>query len=190
MRKEVHTMPGIQFSNYGATPWKRDYILDKKEREKRDKHCVICQIVEKDKTVPSWELHRNSETIIFLNRFPYLPGHALISPIKHYEDYAEMPDKIVCELALTVKKTMKVLSQAYPSKSFSFGVNSGESSGRSIKHIHYHVIPRYRYELGFIDLIGTRVLFETVDQTLERLKPYTHLFSDKKEKDPGERDES
>ncbi|MHA1972341.1 MAG: HIT family protein, partial [Candidatus Hodarchaeales archaeon] len=49
------------------------------------------------------------------------------------------------------------------------GLNVGPISGASIRHLHWHVVPRYFGDLNFLEILNTRVLVETLPQTLEKL---------------------
>ncbi len=150
--------------------------MDRKKQKKTadDEKCKFCGIIEYDDTIPAWELYRNDQLIVMLNMFPYMPGHLVICPLKHVEDFTEADDDLIAALSVMAKKTMKMLTEAYETESFTMGVNTGDVSGRSIRHLHYHIVPRYRSELNFIDILGTRVMIETLEQTLERLKQFIH----------------
>ena len=51
------------------------------------------------------------------------------------------------------------------------GWNLGEHSGASIRHLHLHVVPRYKREVGFMDLLGqARVIVEHPQRTLEKMQ--------------------
>jgi len=44
---------------------------------------------------------------------------------------------------------------------YNIGYNMGKTAGASIAHLHQHVIPRFRNEIGISDLLaGKRVLVE------------------------------
>ena len=73
------------FPNYVYVPWKAEYV---RQRKKID-GCLICTLIkDPDTTIICHEIGRNELFFVFLNLFPYNPGHLLIATIKHYEKYA------------------------------------------------------------------------------------------------------
>ncbi|MHA1890040.1 MAG: HIT domain-containing protein, partial [Promethearchaeota archaeon] len=55
--------------------------------------------------------------------------------------------------------------------SFNVGFNEGEFSGQSIRHLHVHVVPRFKSELGFIDITGrTRAVIYRIEDVFKMLK--------------------
>jgi ATP adenylyltransferase len=58
----------------------------------------------------------------------------------------------------------------YP-KGYNIGINQGKIAGGSIEHLHFHLVPRYDSELGYIDIVGkTRVVLEGLNSVEEKLK--------------------
>ena len=65
----------------------------------------------------------------------------------------------------------------YNPKGYNIGINQGRSAGGSIEHLHFHLIPRYGSELGFIDIVGkTRVLPEGLDAVKKKLESVIHKY--------------
>ncbi len=64
-----------------------------------------------------------------------------------------------------------LLDDLYNPKGYNIGINQGRDAGGSIDHLHFHLIPRYGSELGFIDIVGkTRVLPEGLDDVKKKLE--------------------
>ncbi len=116
--------------------------------------CTICSIVEKDPQVPSYEIYRTKNFIVFLNLFPYTSGHTLISPIKHFEAFEELPEDLKKEFATEVGRTIELVKLGTKTDSINVGWNQGPHAGGSIKHFHAHVVPRFPRELNFIEIIA------------------------------------
>jgi ATP adenylyltransferase len=71
-----------------------------------------------------------------------------------------------------VVQCQKMIQELFGPSGFNVGYNQGQFSGASIDHFHIHVVPRYKSELGFIDIIGqTRVVVEPVQAVYEKIKP-------------------
>ncbi|MFW9857120.1 MAG: HIT family protein, partial [Candidatus Thorarchaeota archaeon] len=60
---------------------------------------------------------------------------------------------------------------------FNVGLNLGDAAGGSIRHVHWHVVPRYRGDLNFMDILRTRTLIETLDETLAKLQKHSLLLA-------------
>ena len=60
---------------------------------------------------------------------------------------------------------------------YNIGLNLGKNSGASIDHLHYHLVPRYNSELGFIDIIGkSRVVVEKLSDIFEKFRKNIDRF--------------
>ena len=107
---------------------------------------------------------------ICLNLFPYNPGHLMVFPIRHFTDYRDITDEEVIHISNLIKKCQNMLDDLRNPTGYNIGLNLGEYSGASIKHIHFHVVPRYPSELGYIDIIGkSRVMVQGVSDVYEQL---------------------
>ncbi|MHA2244913.1 MAG: HIT family protein [Candidatus Hodarchaeales archaeon] len=58
-------------------------------------------------------------------------------------------------------------------------MNLGSIAGGSINHLHWHIVPRYPGDLNFMEILGTRVLVETLEQTMSKLQCSGKLLSGK-----------
>lgn len=101
--------------------------------------CFICGLVGKD---PSFFHHRvfeDDETIIFLSKYPTLPGYCLVCPKEHREDLAQ--DLSIAEY-LRLQEKVYVLSRALK-KTFDaeriYVLSLGSRQANS--HLHFHVVP-------------------------------------------------
>lgn len=142
-----------------------------KGKNRPDVACILCSIVEKDVKVERLEVHRTELFTISLNLYPYSPGHLIIFPKRHIEDLREMTPNEVLGIHNLQCLCFEVLSEAYQPPGFNVGFNMGEASGASIPHLHLHVVPRYKRELGFMDVIGgSRIIIEDPNITQENLQ--------------------
>jgi len=120
--------------------------------------------------------------IVSLNLYPYNPGHVMIFPMRHLTDIRDLTDEEIMEMHRLQGKVMAVLESVYGPSGFNIGYNVGETSEASIEHIHCHVVPRHRNEIGLLEMIsqGVRVLVEDPLDTLEKLrKAFAELENEK-----------
>ncbi|NHJ00639.1 MAG: HIT domain-containing protein [Candidatus Heimdallarchaeota archaeon] len=164
------------FSSYLTAPWKRKYV-----EEKKDPHqCVFCSITNRIANLDRWEIFRDDRVAITLNKFPYNPGHILVFPLAHYEEIENLPEDLVFHLSLLIQRSIKVLKISHQPLGFNIGLNIGSFSGASVSHIHWHIVPRYMGDLNFMEILETRVLVETLEDTFNKLIQYNDMFQVKR----------
>ncbi len=73
-----------------------------------------------------------------LDGFPVTPGHTLVIPKRHVVSFTELTTP---EL-LDVRDLIADVCQSSDADSFTIGINDGPDAGRTIDHLHIHVIPR------------------------------------------------
>ncbi|MFB0560165.1 MAG: HIT family protein [Candidatus Lokiarchaeia archaeon] len=163
-----------KFRSYICAPSKGDYARGD-NRPKVD--CILCSIAEGNPEVQQKIIYRNDENMVVLNIYPYNPGHLLIFPIRHVEDFEELSEEEICSLFILTQKSVKLLKEVYHPQGFNIGVNQGDAAGASVKHFHIQVVPRYSSEIGFMETInGTRVVVETLDETIKKLRSKANIL--------------
>jgi len=90
--------------------------------------------------------YRTRHTMAVADIAPVVYGHSLIIPIRHVLDITELGEEETLDLFNTLRKVQPVLLRLYgdESKSYDFTSQIGEYSGMSIRHLHFHLIPRTR----------------------------------------------
>lgn len=145
---------------------KLSYIKGKKPKV----DCILCSIVSSNKDVVSLLVTEGTHTAICVNKFPYNSGHLLIFPKRHIIDYRELLPEEQKEMDELLRKSLDVLDSLYKPTGYNIGYNIGEFAGASIPHLHLHVIPRFKNELGFIDIVGgSKIIVEDPAVTMKRL---------------------
>lgn len=149
-------------------PGKMAYVRGGK---KPDVECILCAIVEESDKVSRLEVYRSEYFLVTLNLYPYAPGHLMIFPKRHVTDLRMLTDEESAELCKLQGICLDVLDDVYHPHGFNIGYNIGEAGGASIAHLHLHVVPRYRRELGFIDIIGgVKIIIEDPNISLVRVR--------------------
>lgn len=109
-------------------------------------NCIFCDIIKGSK--PGYIIYQDDKTIALLDIFPSVEGHSMVIPKKHGLTVLDYSQKENAETFETVKKVIKGLEKTYQTKSFTIGINHGESAG--LAHLHIHIIPRFRNDDGGI----------------------------------------
>lgn len=102
--------------------------------------CIFCKIVASE--IPAYKIYEDDKFLAFLDIFPYVTGHTMVIPKKHYrwvwdiENYGEYME--------VVKKIVKHF-QKKSGKDMIYATIFGEE----IAHAHMHIIPGFdNEELG------------------------------------------
>lgn len=75
--------------------------------------------------------------------FPLSPGHTLIIPRHHVVSLFELTAREVAEAYDLLATVVEQLEQQQAPDGYNVGVNDGRAAGRTIDHLHIHLIPRY-----------------------------------------------
>ena len=66
---------------------------------------------------------------------------------------------------------MNVLDSLYHPHGFNIGYNLGPFGGASIEHLHLHLVPRFKNEIGFMDIIaGARTFVGEPNEMVEKIR--------------------
>ena len=160
------------FRTYLTAPWKKEYVKYKKDPNQ----CIFCAIAQKIPGIEAWEVFRDEYIMVLLNRFPYNPGHVLIAPIEHYTLFEKIPTEVAFHLTILLQRGIELLKHTHHPTAFNIGLNLGKNAGGSIDHIHWHIVPRYSGDLNFMEILETRVLVETLEQTLNKLRQNVNIL--------------
>jgi bis(5'-adenosyl)-triphosphatase len=100
----------------------------------------FCSAVDTGKT----QFYGTSHFMVLYNIRPIAAGHSLFVPVRHVERITELTDKEAKDLNRVMKEVIPVLIRFYGSEdnSYNLAVQSGPYSGRTIDHLHIHIIPR------------------------------------------------
>lgn len=123
------------------------------------------------------KIYEDDITFIILNLYPYNPAHLMIVTQKHLTKFLELTKKEIIHISRAIQGIQMLLDDLYSPKGYNIGINQGRDAGGSIEHLHFHIIPRYGSELGFIDIIGkTRVLPEGLNAVKKKLEENIHKY--------------
>ncbi|HSJ46219.1 MAG TPA: HIT domain-containing protein [Euzebyales bacterium] len=154
------------------TPWRNAYVTDP---DASSQGCPFCHLPGRGAAhdAESLILHRGTVAFVILNAYPYNPGHLMIVPYRHTDDYVSLSDAEVHEMAILTQRAVRVLRRTSGAHAFNIGLNLGGIAGAGIAdHVHQHVVPRWGGDTNFMPVIGqTRVLPELLDETWARIAP-------------------
>ena len=141
--------------------------------------CTFCAIAEGDKKVDSRVLYKNNSNMVIMNMFPYNRGHLEVVPLKHVTDLNEMESEEIKDIFILVQRSIRLVREVIKAEGINVGINLGEAAGSSIKHLHIHIVPRFKFESGFMETTAnTRVVEESIDETYARFMERIDILRD------------
>lgn len=147
---------------------KLDYVQGK---ERPDVECILCSVRDNDERVEVLKVYQDPIIFVCLNLYPYNPAHMLIVPIRHVQRYIELTKEEILRVSRAIQGLQQLLDDLYSPKGYNIGMNEGQNAGGSIEHLHFHLVPRYGSELGYIDIVGkTRIVVEGLDSVKKKLE--------------------
>ncbi|TFG24253.1 MAG: HIT domain-containing protein [Promethearchaeota archaeon] len=154
------------FENYLRALGKLDYVQGK---NRPDVECILCAVKDNDDRVVSLKVYQDDLIFICLNIYPYNPAHSMIVPNRHITRFIELNKKEILHLNRAIQGLQLLLDDIYNPRGYNIGLNEG-IAGASIPHLHFHVVPRYGSELGYIDIIGkSRIVVEGLNSVKKKI---------------------
>ena len=133
--------------------------------------CILCAVARKDPKVDNLMVFQDGGYLVTLNLYPYNPGHLMVVPEKHIEDVREFSEAEALAMHRLQVLSLQVLDEVYSPSGYNVGYNLGDASGASISHLHLQIVPRYRSEVGFFDILSdSRVIVEEPAVSLAKLR--------------------
>ena len=147
-------------------PWRMEYILAEKEDR-----CIFCDALSLSDDLT---LYKGPDTMVMMNKFPYINGHLLVAPIRHLSGLDQLSKKEMGEMLATVDRSVEILKQVMNPDGFNVGLNLGKVAGAGVEeHLHFHIVPRWFGDTNALTVLAdVRVIPEHLKATFENLKPH------------------
>ena len=104
--------------------------------------CMFCKII--DGSEPAQIVLKNESAIAFFPRIMNSKGHMIIAPIQHSVNILDIQADVLSSLLETIKFLSNHCQGILGASGFNVLHASGESAQQSIKHFHFHLLPRYQ----------------------------------------------
>ena len=103
-----------------------------------NENCIFCKIVKGE--IPSVKVYENEKVLAFLDIHPINPGHILVIPNIHEQDFYNLDDENYDALMIVVKNLSKLVETKIKPKKVGLIV-----AGWDVPHAHIHIVPMYDY---------------------------------------------
>ena len=125
----------------------------------RDENCIFCKLANGD--IPTTTLYEDDTFRVIFDASPATVGHVLIIPKEHYEDLTQLPDEVAAQVMPLARRIGIAEMEALGAKGFNVVQNNGEAAGQTVRHVHFHIIPRWA---------GDPLVFENHKGDMDALK--------------------
>lgn len=102
--------------------------------------CVFCNLLNSKENRIVLE---NDYAFAIFDRYPVSEGHSLVIPKRHIVSFFELETEELIGIYALMQELRDYLVSRYNTQDFNIGINEGRAAGRTIDHLHIHVIPRY-----------------------------------------------
>ena len=107
-------------------------------------NCVFCAIAAGE--IPCFKVYEDDLVLAYLDINPFTKGHTLVIPKAHTEGLLDTTEATLAAVIARVKQVAAHLKVALKADGFNILQNNGEAAGQSVKHVHFHIVPRYGNE--------------------------------------------
>ncbi len=101
--------------------------------------CLFCQ---RDHTHFNFIAETENYTS-FYDQNPVTSGHAFVIPKGHILSFFDQTPDEIAEMYELLKQVKLIIQTQHNPDGYNIGVNDGIAAGRTIHHLHIHLIPRY-----------------------------------------------
>lgn len=103
----------------------------------------ICLFCDKNNTKEHQIIDENELAYARWDNIPVSNGHTEIVPKRHVASFFDLTEDEMLAIYRLAKTTRQKIIEMYQPDAFNLGINDGEAAGRTIHHMHLHLIPRY-----------------------------------------------
>ena len=155
-------------------PWRMEYVGS----GEREGECIFCPDGDRSRDERRLILFVGGQSIVLMNRFPYINGHLLVAPLRHVSTLDALLPEEKLDLITIIERSIGVLKEAMNPGGFNVGLNLGKVAGAGVEeHIHFHVVPRWSGDTNYMTVFGeVRVIPEHIQATSRKLLPRFKKF--------------
>ena len=133
------------------------------EKYLKEKHkCPFCNLTKEE------VLKQNKYVILTLAKAPYTKDHLLVVPKKHYLKFNSMTKAEKDCVDNLVSYALKKLHKKYKNVTVLYREGDLKEVGKSISHLHYHIIPNMR--IGAYNINWKKRKIYSEEEYIEKIK--------------------
>lgn len=134
-----------------------------------ESQCVFCAIARGEEE--AYRVAEDGRFCAFLAPGPHRPGHTLIIPKKHVDDFTEMDGEHLAGVLAFAQPIVRAIKKAFKPKSGKVGLMV---AGLMVRHAHLHLIPLDNLQDLNTDRANKNVTKAELDSARAALKAELH----------------
>ncbi|WP_394320992.1 HIT family protein [Streptomyces noboritoensis] len=103
--------------------------------------CLFCQ---RERPDLNRIMRENKTFYVRYDNFPAAEGHVEIVPKRHVESFFQLTTRELKDAYSLIRFAQENIDDHHHPDGYTIGVNEGRAAGRTIDHLHIHLIPRHR----------------------------------------------
>lgn len=104
-------------------------------------YCLFC---DKDNKKEHKIILENDFCYARWDNFPVSKGHLEIVPKAHIDSFFDLTNEQLSQVYSLLIAVREIVQKQYNPDGYNVGINEGEAAGRTIHHLHIHLVPRYK----------------------------------------------
>ncbi|BBG22772.1 HIT family protein [Sulfuracidifex tepidarius] len=129
--------------------------------------CLFCDIVEHRQN--AFIVYQDDYVTAFLDKFPINPGHTLVVPNIHSENFLEMDKDTIGRVCSGLKLVANAVKTALKADGIRLVSNIGESAGQVIFHTHFHIMPAWSDDPEFPSFVPRKQQAEDYYRSMQNI---------------------
>lgn len=115
------------------------------------RECAFCD----KKNLKKHEIiYKDNDNLVFFSKQPVNLGHTLVIPKRHVRSVLTLTEKETDKLFELVRKVAKLLHKVLKPDGLDIGTNYGRIAGQTVEHLHVHVVPRFKSDFNFLQIVS------------------------------------
>lgn len=102
--------------------------------------CIFCA---QDNPAVNQIVAENGTCFARFDNFPAAPGHVEVVPRRHVVSFFDLTPGEAADVHDLIVTVRTLLDAGFAPDGYTIGVNEGRAAGRTVDHLHVHVIPRH-----------------------------------------------
>jgi len=116
-------------------------------------------------------VYEDEIVLAFMDLSPAVEGHTLVVPRGHWENIYEVPDAVLADVAVVVKRVCVAAKKAVGADGVKVIQLNGRAAGQVVFHLHFHIIPVRAWEGTVIGHHGrTRYDRKMLDEAAKKIR--------------------
>ncbi|MFH9227292.1 HIT family protein [Streptomyces lydicus] len=144
---EIRNSLGLRLSLFSQwlTRWTRPKADGKDARRSAEESsdgaaCIFCQV---HRPEVNQVMEENKTCYVRYDNFPAAAGHVEVVPKRHVESFFELTPRELKDAYALILTAQERLTEKHGPDGYTIGINEGRAAGRTVDHLHIHLIPRH-----------------------------------------------